>query len=219
MTPTRSVRAPSGLRRFARRVLSLFGLVVATTVFTPVTEWLATPLRLAPSAPTEKVDAIVVLEAWASEVGELNESGTARVLLACNWYLSGAAETILVTGSKPRPSRPGSALAAMASLLRRLGVPDHVVQVEGSSRNTHDSAVNVARVARERGWSRVALVTDYSHMRRASMAFHRAGLEVVRAPTLWKQLGAGQPSTRFARVGTLSHEYGGLLYYWWQGWI
>jgi hypothetical protein len=56
-------------------------------------------------------------------------------------------------------------------------------------------------------------------VKRASLAFRKQGLTVAPAQTLlWKVGGATAP-LRVERVGTLMHEYGGLVYYWWKGWI
>ena len=76
-----------------------------------------------------------------------------------------------------------------------------------------------SQLARARGWTQVVLVTDASHVKRASLAFRKQGLTVAPAQTLlWKVGGATAP-LRVERVGTLMHEYGGLFYYWWKGWI
>ncbi len=209
--------------RFIHRLKSwaTWGLVgVALVVFTPVTEWLGRPLYLPASSPSQKVDAIVILEAWATEAGELNESGVNRVLRGADWYRAGAAPVVLLTGLGPVPSRENSALRPMTELLVQLGVPRHAIEIEAQSSNTHESAVHVAELARRRNWTGMALVTDASHMPRASMAFRKAGIaRIERAPTLWWDLGAAQPAVRFKRVNLLLHEYGGLLYYWWRGWL
>lgn len=189
-------------------------------LFTPVTEWLGRPLYLPASSPSQKVDAIVILEAWATEAGELNESGVNRVLRGAEWYRAGAAPVVVLTGLRSIPARENSALRPMADLLVQLGVPQEAIELEDQSSNTHESAVHVAELARQRQWTRMALVTDASHMRRASMTFRKAGVAWVEpAPTLWWDLGAAQPAVRFKRINLLLHEYGGLLYYWWRGWL
>jgi uncharacterized SAM-binding protein YcdF (DUF218 family) len=54
---------------------------------------------------------------------------------------------------------------------------------ETASRDTHQNAVNSARLLSEHGVRRVVLVTHAFDMPRASREFRRAGLEVVAAPT------------------------------------
>ena len=107
----------------------------------------------------------------------------------------------------------------MAEVLRHAGVPSSAIIIEGASSNTHESAIHVAALARSRRWTSLALVTDAGHIRRAMMSFEREGLSVVAAPTFSGVSAAHSLALRVARVGILAHEYGGLLYYWWRGWI
>jgi uncharacterized SAM-binding protein YcdF (DUF218 family) len=125
----------------------------------------------------------------------------------------------VISGARPHPERPGSALEPMAKVLTQSGVPRDAILIEDSSANTRDSAVHVSALAATRHWMHVALVTDASHMRRASLAFEKAGLKVSKAPTLLWNLGGAQPSLRFQRIGVLFHEYAGLVWYWSRGWI
>jgi uncharacterized SAM-binding protein YcdF (DUF218 family) len=104
-------------------------------------------------------------------------------------------------------------------MLRELGIPEGVVDFERESTNTHESAVCVARMSRTRGWSRVILVTDAKHMRRARGAFVKEGLSVIPAPTMTWELWWGQPYDRYRKFAGALHEYAGLLYYWWRDWI
>lgn len=82
---------------------------------------------------------------------------------------------------------------AMAVALREdFGVP--VRWIEPASRDTAENAAFSARMLRASGVKRILLVTDAMHMPRARIAFQRAGLEVVDAPTMFfgdQAFGAG----------------------------
>jgi uncharacterized SAM-binding protein YcdF (DUF218 family) len=78
----------------------------------------------------------------------------------------------------PKPSALGAVRAQMARL--RLEYP--VEEVEGVVRNTRDEALGVSRLARERGWREVILVSDASHLRRAGAVFEKAGLRALCTP-------------------------------------
>lgn len=69
-----------------------------------------------------------------------------------------------------------SEASVMAGLARGLGVAGERIVLEDRSRNTREQAVGVARLARERGWLRVVVVTDRYHLPRALFLFRRAGL-------------------------------------------
>ena len=164
-------------------------------------------------------DVIVVLSAWAMPSGEMNESGLRRAIAAERLYRAGAAPSILISGSPPTSADEGDVLTASARFLEEIGIPAAAIGVEDRSFNTRDSAVNVASLARARGWRRVVLVTDGSHMLRARLAFEHEGLQVATAPTLMWRVYGNRPTVRFEKFGAVAHEYGGLLVHRARGWI
>jgi uncharacterized SAM-binding protein YcdF (DUF218 family) len=104
--------------------------------------------------------------------------------------------------------------------VERLGVSADVITV-GPVRRTRDEAVAVAALCRERGWSRLVLVTSPVHTRRAAAAFEREGLSVFVSPSLetrfdWETL--DRPDQRLEAFGAILHERVGLWYYAWRGW-
>jgi uncharacterized SAM-binding protein YcdF (DUF218 family) len=57
---------------------------------------------------------------------------------------------------------------------------------EAASGDTHENAVNSARLLRKQGIERIILVTSSAHMVRAVAEFAAAGLEVTAAPAeMW----------------------------------
>jgi uncharacterized SAM-binding protein YcdF (DUF218 family) len=203
--------------RTVRRAAAVFGIIVALVFYTPVTDWFAYPLLIMPDV--HRGDIIVVLSAWANAAGELNESGLRRALAAARLYRAGVAPLVAVTGSRPASLDEGDALEASARFLEELGVPAEKILIEDRSSNTRESAVHLSRLAKERGWTHVVLVTDATHMRRTRLAFRRQGLQTSEQPIMLWEIGGDQPSIRLAKVGTIIHEYGGLLYYRARGWI
>jgi uncharacterized SAM-binding protein YcdF (DUF218 family) len=91
--------------------------------------------------------------------------------------------------------------------------------VEDQSTNTRESAVNVAKLAGTRGWSRLVIVTDDTHMRRARLAFMHERLQVSSDSTRMWQIFGERPTARLAKLGAVVHEYGGLLHYRARGWM
>ena len=91
---------------------------------------------------------------------------------------------------------------------------------ETVSRNTAQNATLSARVLGQDGVSRIILVTDAMHMRRARLAFERAGLAVTPAPTFYVESGPFDPRRLMPTVENLrrSHyalyEWFGLAWYW-----
>jgi uncharacterized SAM-binding protein YcdF (DUF218 family) len=205
------------LGRAAIRGAAIVGIFLLMVFYTPVTDWMAAPLYVKPDASPG--DAIVVLGAWARKDGELNESGLRRALAAGRLYRAGVARTVVITGSVPMRPDAGDSLGASARFLQELGVPATAIAVENHSDDTHESAVNMAALARVRGWNRLVLVTDATHMRRTRAVFVHEGMTVFCEPTMMWQIDGNGASNRLAKLGAIVHEYGGLLYYRARGWI
>jgi uncharacterized SAM-binding protein YcdF (DUF218 family) len=95
-------------------------------------------------------------------------------------------------------------------------------------RDTHDEAVFTAKLAAERGWQQVLLVTSANHMRRAAATFHTAGVRVIPAPCNFHTELSKPPSLEppgipkaggFEKTGMWLHEQIGWLEYRRRGWI
>lgn len=90
---------------------------------------------------------------------------------------------------------------------------------ETMSRNTAQNATQSARMLRQDGVTRIILVTDAMHMRRARLAFERAGLAVTPAPTFYVEAGPFEPGRLLPTIENLrrSHyalyEWFGLAWY------
>lgn len=124
---------------------------------------------------------------------------------------------ILVTGGAP--DRPGDSEGSLmaTSLKQDFGVP--VRWVEDQAANTAENALLSARLLRPQSIRRVWLVTDAIHMPRARMAFERAGIDTVPAPSAFianASLTAASfiPSAQALRHSHFAlHEWLGLLWY------
>ncbi len=69
-----------------------------------------------------------------------------------------------------------SEAAVMAALARGRGVAAERLVLEEESTSTLEQAIAVSRLARQRGWRRVVVVTDRYHLPRALFLFHRMGV-------------------------------------------
>jgi uncharacterized SAM-binding protein YcdF (DUF218 family) len=102
------------------------------------------------------------------------------------------------------------------------------VESLGGCHDTHDEAVKVAALARERGWQRIALVTSAFHMKRTKAVFEKAGAPVVpvpcnyeSAPMRGRPLNWVQPpnATHLLLFEVWMHEVIGWWVYSLRGWI
>ena len=149
-----------------------------------------------------------------------------RVLHAARLYHAGKAPVIIVSAGNVWGD-PNNQTEADASrtILRAFGVPEDVVVIEGSSRNTRQNAVLTAELAASRGIRRILLVTSAWHMPRAAAAFRRTELDVVPAatdhphPSEMPWILAILPHADALALSTSAlKEYLGLLVYRLRGW-
>lgn len=188
--------------------------------------------------PLPQADAIAVLgggtlpRLYPRPTVEVDGGGD-RVLYAAELFRRGHAPQIAVSGDvsiggiAPRPASED-----MAELLGMLGVPASAIVLERKAQNTHDHAVYLCPVFRERNIRRVLLVTSAVHMPRSLGALrHGCGaVDYIPAPTdflatesepvPWYRHVAGllPTSQAFLHFSAAAHEYVGLLYYRLRGW-
>ncbi len=147
-------------------------------------EWQYLPLETVPQA-----EAIVVLgggtepSQYPRSGVEVNAAGD-RVLYAAQLYREGRAPRILLSGgSIAWQDGTGSSPAQdMAEIMRQLNVPPEAIWLENLSQNTEENAAFGAAMLKEKGVTRILLVTSAMHMPRAVALFQAQGLEVIPAP-------------------------------------
>jgi uncharacterized SAM-binding protein YcdF (DUF218 family) len=141
---------------------------------TSVADRLVTPLLLGDSPA--QADAIVAL--GAGVVGDCvpNLNSLRRVVLAARLLRQGRAPVLVITGG----ASGGSCAVAdsMMAFARELGVPEAKLIAERESLSTWENALLTAPILRRRNASRILLVTDSLHMRRAIGVFANQGFVV-----------------------------------------
>lgn len=185
-------------------------------------------------AALPKADAIVLLGASAHparfEVAGMHLTGAAdRLVMALELSRLGKAPVLVIGGSVAQfPEREILESETVRDWIvgRRLAQGE-VIALPGCA-DTHDEAVFVAKLAQERGWQQVLLVTSANHMRRAHATFRTAGVNAVPAPCNFLTDLSEAPSTAppgvprhggLAKTATWLHEVIGWLEYRRRGWI
>jgi uncharacterized SAM-binding protein YcdF (DUF218 family) len=191
---------------------------VAAVVSTALERWYP-PL----AGPLSGVDAIVVLSGnvrFPRPAHPVAFPGD-HTLLRCRYAAWLASQNpglpVIVTGG----DTGGINMAAlMAADLESQGVPRDRLVLEGAAQSTAENSQFVARILRERGWRRVAVVTEGYHMPRAMLWFRRSGVDAIAAPCGLRgqefsgELGDWLPDFGAARENAESlHELGGLAWF------
>src|SRR5262249_24393220 len=113
------------------------------------------------------------------ELPDFDESTVSRCRKTLQLYRQGAALPVLVSGGSSDPARDPVCAEAMRDLLVQLGVPASDIMVEGSSHPTYENALESAKLLRQRGISKVVLVTDALHLYRSVGCFSKQGIDAV----------------------------------------
>jgi uncharacterized SAM-binding protein YcdF (DUF218 family) len=207
MTPARAALGT------AVAALGVLWLVVA---YTPITEFLAHGL-----VRSDEVQAADVVFVFASNIqldGDPGPDAMSRLLRGVELVADGRAP-ILVVSNLPPPDPPYTAIAR--NWVSRFAPQAEVLTV-GPITNTHDEAVAVAALCRERGFSRVLAVSSPTHTRRAAATLEKQGLQVVSVPSIETNFDLERlerPDDRREAFGKLLHERVGLFVYRRRGWI
>jgi uncharacterized SAM-binding protein YcdF (DUF218 family) len=131
---------------------------------------------------------------------------------------------IVVSGGHVNPFTPPKNENQIArDYLIRWGVPKSDVLAEDRSRDTFESAIEVEKILRQKGWKRYLLVTSAAHMPRSMLAFAAKAPQPLPAPgdfslAEFKLTPLGLIPTEGAalRIFFSLHEYAGLANYYWR---
>ncbi len=192
------------------RLLGLAGVgFFLASAFTPLPNllgrWLVTPPELGPA------EAIVVLGSSVWPDGTLSSSSLRRTLHGITLHRRGLAPLLVLVG--PAQGEGPVEAERRAELARELGVSPEAILTEARARTTREEAVGVRALLRPRGVSRILLVTDSSHMRRARRLFEHAGFEVRAAPADDWSNDADLPEDRLGLTRRILAELLAQLYY------
>lgn len=163
--------------KLAFRALALIGLLAFLYLaVTAVQVFLAS--RRDEARPAE---AIVVFGA-AQYDGKPSPVLEARLDHAASLYEDGFAEVVAVTGGRRAGDRFTEA-SVSADYLSRRGVPQEAILREVKGENSWESLAAASRILRDRGITKVLLVSDPFHAARTEAMADELGLDAYSSPT------------------------------------
>lgn len=218
------------LYRGTRRKILTTALVFFSAYFllfyTPLIWFMAKPLKI--DSPLGKADAIVVFAGGVGESGQAGQGYEERIQHAVELYKNGYAK-YLILSSGLRTTFPEPYV--MEILAVNLGVPQEAIILESKAANTYENVKFTEEILCEKNWNKVILVSSPYHMKRASLVFKKLKppKQVIFSPVvhsvfynhpsldirgrkIWKQINLNQ-------IKGIVHEYLGIIYYWWKGYI
>ena len=114
-----------------------------------------------------KSDAIILLEG----------DGYNRLETAAYYYNSGYADVVVFSGGIENLSYGSYPAEYVLPELVELGVPADCILLDSISMNTRDQAVNILRIAKDKGWDKLILIGSPDHQFRAYLTFLKSILE------------------------------------------
>lgn len=208
-----------GLSRVRNLLWVVSGVVVASLLvvsYTPVVKPLIR--QCVRRDPLRPVEAVVVLGSDIWPDGQMTQAAQIRLLRGYEVIRSGYARRMVVTRLYP-PKQ--SYLPALRAQMERLELA-FPIDEEGPVWNTHDEALKVSALAKERGWKEVILVSDASHLRRAGAVFEKNGLKVICSPSADREYDLENLNTPGERLDAFRDwlwESIGYQIYRFRGWI
>jgi len=176
----RSTKFKGKLRR-AMSIVALIALVAIIGASLLWCQWVSRQIdsyaTLDQAAPS---DAIVVFGA-AEYDGKPSPVLRARLEHALTLYNKGIAPLLITLGGGEEGDKFSEGSVGR-DYLRGAGVPDNAIIAETKSRNTLDSARQVAVIARANGLHRLVIVSDGTHLFRIHAICATEGLNVLTSP-------------------------------------
>jgi uncharacterized SAM-binding protein YcdF (DUF218 family) len=164
------------------------------------------------------VEAVVVLSSDIFPDAQPTDVAQIRLLRGYEVIREGYAKRMVLTRLRPPKQSYEPAVEAQ---IQRLKI-DFTIEETEPVGNTHDEAVEVARLAQARGWKEIILVSDPTHLRRAGAVFEKQGLKVMCTPCIDRSYdlqSLDAPSERIDAFRDWIWEWGGMQYYKRNGWI
>jgi uncharacterized SAM-binding protein YcdF (DUF218 family) len=170
--------------------------------------------------PLHPPDAILVLSGVVFDDGHLGGDGVDRLLsglaLAEKWR-----KPLVISTVRPK-GKPGISSALDQNRLIGLAGDSLELYRTDSVRTTHDEALALAVLGKEKGWHTIAVVTSPLHSRRACATVARTGFSVVCLPSESRQFAlapVGGSANRLPAFAAWIYERLGWIEYTWRGWI
>ena len=158
--------------------------------------------------------------------GEISlDEAAERIIAAVELYRRYPTVRIVFAGGSANIVFRGPSESEFAArFLENFGIPREHIELESSSRNTRENAVNTMKLVMPKPGERWLLVTSAYHMPRAIGLFRKVGFPIEAYPVDWRTGGWGDlVMSSFSFLGGFDnldiavHEWGGLIVDWLGG--
>lgn len=197
--------------------LIFFAMVFYIAIFyTPLIWFLAAPLKI--SEGPKQADAIVVFGAGVGETGSPGKSTIERARYAAELYMQGLAPKIIFSSGYTYTYNDAENMKFFAI---SMGVPAEDIILEQEAGSAYENVKFSVEILRNKHYRRILLISSPYNMRRVSSVFRKLtdDIEVSYVPVRYNQFYSRQDKVRLEQIQGILHEYLGILYYLFKGYI
>lgn len=216
-------------RKSRRKTLRLAAIAISIYLlffYTPFIWLVAKPLKI--TQEPQQADCILVFAGGVGESGKAEQGYEERVQRAVELYKKGYAANIIFSSGYMYIFKEPLVMKAVAV---SLGIPENAILIEDKAINTYQNIKFSKEILDKNNWKKILLVSSPYHMRRVLLVFDKIArdIKVTYAPVtnslfyshpkkdnsgriIWKRASLNQ-------IKAVIHEYLGIFYYWWKGYI
>ncbi len=202
-----------------RRLVKILGVCFLTYFLlfrSPLIWFLASPLKI--SQAPQQADVIVVFGGGVGEGGSPGKSTIERARYAAELYKNGYARHIVFSSGyiyKYNDAENMKLIALSAD------VSEQDIILEQKANSTYENAKFTAEILDDHNWDTILLVSSPYNMRRASLVFRKLDkdLKVIYTPVIGPQFYVRDRKVKLEQIKAIAHEYLGIIYYWWKGYV
>lgn len=206
--------------RITRRKLVWVGLICILTYLlffkTPFIWFIARPLKIVDEP--QKADTIVVFGGGVGETGSPGKSTIERARYTVELYKQDYAKKIIFSSGYTFRYNDAENMRLFAL---SMGVPQEDIILEQKANSTYENVKFTKVILDKNGWDTILLVSSPYNMARASLVFRKITdkIKVVYTAVPESQFYDRKIGSRWQQIKAIFHEYLGILYYWWKGYI
>ncbi|RKY32732.1 MAG: hypothetical protein DRP74_01970 [Candidatus Omnitrophota bacterium] len=208
------------LYRLSYKQVMRIGLICLLSYFlffkTPFIWLLANPLKI--NEKPQDADAILVFAGGVGESGKAGQGYEERVLFAAEVFKGGYADKVIFSSGYMYAFKEAELMKRLAI---SIGIPAEAIILEEKAASTYENVKFSKEILNENSLRSVILISSPYHMRRVSLVFNKIAKEItvhyVPIPNcIYYDDSEG---VKLRHIRGIIHEYMGIVYYWWKGYI
>ncbi|MFA6321092.1 MAG: ElyC/SanA/YdcF family protein [Candidatus Omnitrophota bacterium] len=206
-------------RMSKRWLVYLLGVSMAAYLLlfcTPFIWFVGEPLKV--SSRLEKADAIVVFAGGVGESGKAGQGYEERVKYAVDLYKEGYAKYLIFSSGYVYAIKESEIMQALAV---SLGVPPNAIVLEERATNTYQNVAYSVEILRKMHMKRAIIVSSPYNMLRISLVCNKnvKDIRFMYMPIPYSIFFGDGKIIRHSHIFAITHEYLGIAYYWFKGYI